>query len=81
MVETLLRTSSVEMRERYLLSWSCHSRLTHAVLVAEGQGFTAGQPTCPSPLISTPPRRPQVKQLLPATWGLLFPLRKDLQLF
>ena len=44
-------------------------------------GFTAGQPTCPSPLISTPPRRSQVKRLLPATWGLLFPLHKDLQLF
>ena len=57
------------------------SRTSSTVLVAEGQGFTAGQPTCPSPLISTPPRRPQVKRLLPATWGLLFPLRKDLQLF
>ena len=69
------------MRERYLLSWSCHSRLTRTVLMAEGQSFTAGQPTCPSSLIPTPPHRPQVKRLLPATCCLLLRLHRDLQLF
>ena len=45
MVETLLRTSSVQMRERYLLSWSCHSRLSHTVLAAERQAsLQASQP-------------------------------------